>query len=90
MRITVRLAPEVVQALDTLAAGRSQSDAVRDAILLAARLSPILARLDRIEAALASGVVLETGSQPEGSRNQDDAARQVIATLGAWGADDDE
>lgn len=90
MRLSVRLPPEAVRALDTLAAGRSRSDAVRDAILLAAQFEPVINRLDRIEAMLASGVAVTTAAPMQVTDDAEVAARQAVANLRAWGAGDDD
>ena len=55
MRVNIYLPDDLVADLDRFAAGRSRSAAVRDAILLAVRLGPVLQRLDRIEARLSAG-----------------------------------
>ena len=91
MRITVRLSQETVDALDRWAAGRLRSDAVRDAIVLAAQMRPILDRLDAIEGQLK---VLTGGSAdapPHPAPVPNDAvARTIAAALGSGFLDEDE
>lgn len=56
-RYNVRLDPAAEAALEEMRHGLSYSRAIREAVLLAHRLQPVVERLDRIEAALAQGAV---------------------------------
>ena len=91
MRLSLWLDKDAQDALATLTGGRSRgrAKAVREAILLAARLTPITERLDRIEATLAGGVPVVT-SAPQEKPNTSDAATDAIRNLSFGRADDKE
>lgn len=84
--VGVRLDDETLAALEELARGRSKSAAIREAILLAARLAPVLQRLDRIESLLAGGAFQPTPMPPNAA---DPAAEATRAAVLAFAADDD-
>ncbi len=88
-RLTLRLDEEARAALALLATSRgSWSEAVRTAILTAARLAPLVERLDRIERLLSEGerpIIAPTAQDTNGTA----AADRTIAALGAWHMDDD-
>lgn len=90
MRFSVYLAQEDLHLLDRLAAGRSRSQVIRDALRLMARMEPVINRLDRIEAMLASGVAVATTAPMQVTDDAEVAARQAVANLRAWGAGDDD
>lgn len=94
--LTVRLDDKAAQALGVLMqGGRSQSVAVRDALLLAAGLAPIVDRLDRIEARLAAGPAAAAVSDTTSAPDPDTAASPAILDrvaadlLGAFGGQDE-
>lgn len=82
MRFNIYLPDDLVTVLDKLAAGRSRSAAVRDAILLAARFSPVLRQLDRIEALL-KGVSLTNPGPPAIPLQGQDSADVLQRTMAA-------
>lgn len=92
-RVTIVLDDEAGAVLDKLASDRraSRSRAVRDALLLAERLQSelhgISVRLERIEAALVSGVAPRTLQVSDHTRP--DAATETVTNIAAWepGAD---
>ncbi|MDA8344922.1 MAG: hypothetical protein M0Z66_05500 [Thermaerobacter sp.] len=89
MRFNVYLPDYLQQEFDEFAAGRSRSAAVRDAILLAVRLEPIMRRLDRIEARLSGAAVSFAAAPSAVPQDTAEVLRRTIAAEPAGFIDDD-
>ena len=84
MRRTVYFDAEAEAALTALSQGRSVSETIREALLLAAKMAPVLQRLDRIESALASGTVI-AAPMGAGAPPTDEAQATADNLMAAFG-----
>lgn len=89
MKIAVRLDDETLRLLDDLAAGKTRSAAIRDAIHFAARLTPLVQRLDRIEKRLLNAPLRQLDTPPVETPDAAEALRRTIAAEPAGFIDDD-
>lgn len=90
VRLNIYLSDKDVVALDLWRAGRSRSQAVRDAVRLAIWLQPLVERLDRIEARLDESEPRKAGATPPEEGQAHLAAVIAASRTAGFIVDDDD